>query len=97
MDAQLKAKWIAALRSGEFKQTTNGEIFNGDAYCCLGVLSVLRGHLLTPDKGDHEDLNNRAYFDCTSVLGVGLKHACITLNDKGTPFAQIADWLESQP
>lgn len=39
MDIQLKAKWIAALRSGEFKQA-QGELHDArnDSYCCLGVL-----------------------------------------------------------
>lgn len=29
-------KWIAALRSGTYKQGM-GQLKNGDAYCCLGV------------------------------------------------------------
>lgn len=33
-------KWVAALRSGEFKQTT-GTLQNEDGYCCLGVLADL--------------------------------------------------------
>ena len=37
MDAELKAKWIAALRSGEFKQGKN-YLRRGGAHCCLGVL-----------------------------------------------------------
>ena len=50
MDKKLKAKWIAALRSGRFKQHRNQ--LTGDApgaYCCLGVLSRLlyvSGYLL---------------------------------------------------
>lgn len=30
-------KWIKALRSGEYKQTT-GRLQSGDSYCCLGIL-----------------------------------------------------------
>lgn len=33
-------KWVDALRSGEFKQTT-GSLQDGDAYCCLGVACVV--------------------------------------------------------
>lgn len=44
MDAELKAKWIAALRSGEFKQAQS-ELHNAesDSYCCLGVLCKVAG------------------------------------------------------
>lgn len=37
MKADLKAKWIAALRSGEYQQG-HGVLRSGDHYCCLGVL-----------------------------------------------------------
>ena len=35
MDAQLKAKWVEALRSGEFKQA-QGQLHDtrNDSYCC---------------------------------------------------------------
>lgn len=48
MDAELKTKWVAALRSGEFRQAT-GKLRDGDpegdgyAFCCLGVLCVVKG------------------------------------------------------
>jgi len=45
MPAEYKAKWIAALRSGEYKQG-RGKMYNkeDDSYCCLGVLQkVLDG------------------------------------------------------
>ena len=37
MDDQLKAKWLEALRSGNYKQTT-GVLKNDEGFCCLGVL-----------------------------------------------------------
>jgi hypothetical protein len=40
MNPDIKAKWIAALRSGEYKQAT-GRLRRGDAFCCLGVLCDL--------------------------------------------------------
>lgn len=46
MDQQAKVKWVEALRSGKYKQTTGnlktskeGECF----YCCLGVLCEVMG------------------------------------------------------
>lgn len=40
MNAEVKAKWLAALRSGEYKQGTGGLVQNG-CFCCLGVLCDL--------------------------------------------------------
>jgi hypothetical protein len=40
MKADIKAKWLADLRSGKFPQTT-GVLRNGNGYCCLGVLCDL--------------------------------------------------------
>jgi hypothetical protein len=44
MDAQLKAKWVEALRSGDFKQA-QGVLHDAktDSYCCLGVLCKVVG------------------------------------------------------
>ena len=33
-------RWVAALRSGEYKQT-QGQLWSGDGFCCLGVLCDL--------------------------------------------------------
>ena len=50
MDAKLKAKWIEALRSGDFKQARGSlkDEFDG-SYCCLGVLATVAGF---PIKGN---------------------------------------------
>lgn len=45
MNRDIKAAWVTALRSGEFKQG-RGALFGSDdqgnpSYCCLGVLSKL--------------------------------------------------------
>lgn len=42
MDAEIKAKWIAALRSGEYRQGRE-TMRQGDRYCCLGVLCDVDG------------------------------------------------------
>lgn len=44
MKAEMKADWIAALRSGEFRQTTGTlrqRSPEGDSHCCLGVLACV--------------------------------------------------------
>lgn len=42
MSPELKAKWVAALRSGEYKQGRE-VLRNGDQFCCLGVLCDIIG------------------------------------------------------
>lgn len=39
MDIAIKAKWIEALRSGEYEQARNELLTSGEkpAYCCIGV------------------------------------------------------------
>jgi hypothetical protein len=41
MNQVIKEKWVAALRSGEYKQT-KGYLRNKKGYCCLGVLTNFR-------------------------------------------------------
>lgn len=46
MDEAIKAKWLEALRSGKYRQTTGRlrrEEKEGTGYCCLGVLCDLSG------------------------------------------------------
>lgn len=40
MKPEIKAKWVAALRSGEYKQGREA-LRIGDRFCCLGVLCDL--------------------------------------------------------
>ncbi len=39
LDPQLKQRWIAALRSGNYEQGRQVLRSNEDKYCCLGVLA----------------------------------------------------------
>lgn len=43
---EIRQKWIDALRSGDFKQTS-GALRDRNKYCCLGVLCELEGIDLT--------------------------------------------------
>lgn len=52
MKPEPKAKWLEALRSGEFLQTQEGELRtkDGGQFCCLGVLcEVYRRETNGPD------------------------------------------------
>lgn len=57
MEAELKQRWVAALRSGEYAQT-DGRL-NGDGrFCCLGVLCKVMGAEFEDAEGfDSEGLD----------------------------------------
>lgn len=38
MKKEIADKWVAALRSGNYKQTTGMLNRNNESFCCLGVL-----------------------------------------------------------
>lgn len=40
MNPEVKDKWVKALRSGDYKQTS-GQLRDHNGYCCLGVLCEL--------------------------------------------------------
>ena len=68
MDPELKAKWIAALRSGEYKQGKNRLHSNEDnSFCCLGVLCEVAGYKKEnvnhiPSFGHVDDSGNVYYI-----------------------------------
>lgn len=41
MNPEVKAKWLEALRSGEYEQTTGMLRSRDNKFCCLGVLTDL--------------------------------------------------------
>lgn len=55
VNTDIKAKWIAALRSGEYKQGI-GCLHESDEYCCLGVLCDLHA------KATRNDWNGDLYL-----------------------------------
>ncbi len=95
MDAELKAKWVAALRGGAFPQG-KFQLHSAGRYCCLGVLCVIAGHStnVLGDVSYPGDIN----------IDVGLSHdICQQLaymNDgesdwSGKSFTEIADYIEA--
>lgn len=66
MRPEVKKKWVAALRSGKYEQST-GALRKEDGYCCLGVLCDL--HRKTIKKKDCKwDLIDYSYFGHDSLL-----------------------------
>jgi hypothetical protein len=60
MNQKIKAEWVAALRSGQYKQGEGALRDKKDHYCCLGVLcEIARKHevdlIVTEPHVDDED------------------------------------------
>lgn len=60
MDPEIKARWVAALRSGEYRQGRGAlctPSVDGDLYCCLGILASLHPDIVRKKDGDIFSLN----------------------------------------
>jgi hypothetical protein len=107
----VKATWVAALRSGEYSQT-QGSLRYYAGYCCLGVLCevTLKGGWHTPDfaaygfktAGGPEVSNDGLVLheDGTSVYLHDLPNRqlqrLVYLNDREcADFNTIADWIDA--
>jgi hypothetical protein len=113
MKADIKAAWLAKLRSGEFAQGS-GQLRTWDAdkkvwqYCCLGVLCEMSG------LGEWEErlrvsvyLGSKHYLPVEVAEWAGIDPDCGnvlgvqrrlgTLNDSGASFIAIADAIGTNP
>lgn len=106
MKKRLRNKWIKALRSGDYAQTTGMLNDTYDkAYCCLGVLCIVAGEEF--DKGGYihyklpsgeEDREGSALPKCLKtkweITNVD-EAKLVDMNDQeGCSFSAIADWIE---
>ena len=102
----LKKKWVAALRSGTYDQITCALKENG-AYCCLGVLCEIVGHIPPAEEafGMDENLPDEVAKmlgpdmprDPAVKLPDGRVKVLSSLNDDlYWTFEQIADIIDQQ-
>jgi hypothetical protein len=109
MNPELKKKWVAALRSGEFRQARE-VLRQGDAYCCLGVLcTMVDGVEWTLDDALYRDEFNDTYdadgelpMPVRQIAGISTDEMThlIVMNDgkenmRPHSFAEIADYIEA--
>ncbi len=91
---ELKTEWIAALRSGEYKQCKN-KLTDGVGYCCLGVLCDIKNvcsddtYVIIDPSGVIPEFLQGSAMENAEVVGM-----LTGMNDDGTPFSEIADWIE---
>jgi hypothetical protein len=97
----IKKKWLAALRSGKYKQGS-GRLKRGPYHCCLGVLcEVADDKYFRDDKSKVDSLA----FSClpsrlfTANLGIPWRvvEDLWQMNDNElASFDQIADFIEKE-
>lgn len=104
MDAGLKTKWVAALRSGKYEQGQKRLRSDDDKYCCLGVLcdvinpNVWRRHEFT-NEFMWGDSCNTVFFYTKELKELKLNDSdqayFMGLNDQEKhSFSEIADYIE---
>lgn len=103
MNVTFIRQWIAALRSGEYSQTT-GVHKQADTFCALGLgYELCPGRVWVPFKGcsGHSFVAEGGkvvpplLFQMSDLPPDALTHIAYQLNDNGASFLEIADHLES--
>lgn len=107
LNPKFKEEFVAALRSGEFKQSRENCLQSNNGYCCLGVGSVVlsRGeydlHGCEWGGGGWNNHQGSWYAVIPSEISepLGLEketqEKLYGFNDsEGWTFDQIADWIE---
>lgn len=105
MKAELKQKWIEALRSGQYKQCTEF-LRRDDGHCAIGVLCDVSGEVrFDPPRPDQTNPgvytatgpeSGAAEYACQLIGGDDNYSAIIAMNDQDNlSFALIADWIET--
>jgi hypothetical protein len=106
MDPAVRDQWCRALRSGEYQQTI-GQLRDGSAYCCLGVLTDLAAEagVFSWDALDdtHYGVLPEAVQDWAGLASedpslIFEPHEWISAsgaNDMGKSFAEIADLIDT--
>jgi hypothetical protein len=102
MDAEIKRKWVEALRSGKYAQA-QGVVREENSFCCLGVLCDVGGATWTKDKfgyvaayaGDECCTGSPDALDDAVGLQIAQRHILMRMNDtEHASFSKIADYIE---
>lgn len=88
MNPEVKARWVAALRSGEYKQGKNALQRDGK-FCCLGVLceiAVQEGVISADRRGG---LSVLFYDGNSAALGPAVRHWSGIADEAGSFGSEI--------
>lgn len=102
MKKRIMQKWVKALRSGEYKQTTY-RLIDDDGFCCLGVLCDIatKEGIITLDiwqSGSRLPVEVMKWADISHHYGAYNKSAynLADLNDNGKSFKYISSIIEKK-
>lgn len=104
MNAEIRDRWLAALRSGDYLQGTGSLRTVSDEFCCLGVLV----DVVCPNEWEPVPVSGTTSFCFRGHQGTlpsvfkhdigginGYDDDLMNMNDiEGMTFEQIADWIE---
>lgn len=104
MQAELKQKWVEALRSGKYQQGKAMLRSRDGEFCCLGVLCDLvapSAWEFSPVEGCFMVHGRSGYIPAELLLTVGAsgldddgQERLVDMNDNGASFADIAGFIE---
>lgn len=103
MNKDIKDKWVAALRSGNYQQG-QGSLRTENRYCCLGVLCEITGCRWRSEPDMFVALYKDSSTGSTYIpeqlreeLGMSLvdEEKLATRNDTGATFSELADVIET--
>ena len=102
MDPVVKARWVAALRSGAYKQGRTQLRTKHNTFCCLGVLCNLHAQAhpeFAANETDPTTYEKALVMPPTRVINwarmpSGAASRLATMNDNGLSFESIADHIE---
>lgn len=96
LDPEFKAKWVAALRSGEYRQG-KGWLHNNGTYCCLGVACKVVGIPNSDLRSCWIKSYDQTFDSVPKILrgSSGVAYTLGKMNDDYISFFQIADYIEA--
>lgn len=104
LSPELKAKWLQALRGGEYAQTRE-KLRDDDGFCCLGVLCDLVdpkgwgadewGDTTFTYNDDEASGSLPSSMNLKFIAGKDENKLIAMNDDEGKSFSEIADWVEA--
>jgi hypothetical protein len=100
LDPEYKKKFVAALRSGNYRQCKEALKKDG-GYCCLGVAAVVAGYTINEslDTVERPDGSRGQTGGYSALADFGLtreiRGPLVKMNDSDKTFDEIADHIQT--
>lgn len=91
LDPELKSKWVAALRSGKYKQGKYRLRKKDETYCCLGVLCDITDPTKWTGRGPDES------YGYNNPSMIGIPPFDVIENIKVTITAEMVEMMNNSP